>query len=49
MSKAPWEQVDMARGMAEFDPGRDKVVENVVRRADKAMLANKRDRKYVDN
>ena len=49
MGKAPWEQVDMARGMAEFDPERDRVVENVVRRADKAMLANKRDRKYADN
>ena len=33
----PWEQVDVARGMAVYDPKEDENVNDVVRRADKRM------------
>jgi hypothetical protein len=36
-----WEQVDVARGMAVFDPALDESVNDVVRRADKLMYENK--------
>ena len=36
-----WEQVDVARGMAVFDPAEDVSVSDVVRRADKLMYENK--------
>ena len=37
-----WEQIDVARGMAVFDPNDDLSVSDVVRRADKLMYENKR-------
>ena len=36
-----WEKMDIARGMAEFDPNEDTSVSDVVRRADKRMYENK--------
>ena len=36
-----WEQVDVARGMAVYDPQEDESVSDVVRRADKIMYENK--------
>ena len=36
-----WERVDIARGMAVYDPGEDESVDDVVRRADKSMYENK--------
>ena len=36
-----WEQVDISRGMAVFDPSDDVSVSDVVRRADKLMYENK--------
>jgi diguanylate cyclase (GGDEF)-like protein len=36
-----WEQVNVARGMAVYDPKEDESVSDVVRRADKAMYENK--------
>ena len=38
---AHWERVDIARGMAIFDPKEDVSVSDVVRRADKLMYENK--------
>ena len=40
-SKVSWEQVDVARGMAVFDPNEDTSVSDVIRRADKLMYENK--------
>ncbi|MCR4615114.1 MAG: diguanylate cyclase [Clostridiales bacterium] len=40
-SNVSWEQVDVARGMAVFDPDEDTSVSDVVRRADKLMYENK--------
>ena len=37
-----WEQVDIARGLAVYDPREDGSVDDVVRRADKLMYENKR-------
>ena len=36
-----WKQVDVARGMAVYDPNEDRSVSDVVRRADKLMYENK--------
>ena len=36
-----WEQVDVARGIAVYNPDEDESVNNVVRRADKTMYENK--------
>ncbi len=36
-----WQRVDVARGMAVYDPQEDKSVNDVVRRADKIMYENK--------
>ena len=36
-----WEQVDVARGMAVYDPQEDSSINDVVRRADKNMYENK--------
>ncbi len=36
-----WEQVDVARGMAAYDPSEDETVHDTVRRADKLMYENK--------
>ena len=41
-----WERVDVARGMAVYDPQVDESVNDVVRRADKNMYANKWERKH---
>lgn len=41
----PWEQVDVARGMAVYDPKEDESVNDVVRRADKLMYDHKWNRK----
>ena len=38
----PWESVNIARGVACYEPGRDPDVESVLRRADEAMYDNKR-------
>ena len=40
-SSLAWEKVDVARGMAVYDPEEDKSVNDVVRRADKLMYENK--------
>ncbi|MBQ7144700.1 MAG: diguanylate cyclase [Oscillospiraceae bacterium] len=40
-----WEQLDVARGLAVYDPKSDHEVEDVVRRADKLMYENKRKQK----
>lgn len=45
VGKDPWERVDVARGMAVYDPKKDASVEDVVRRADERMYENKRVRK----
>ncbi len=36
-----WEQVDVARGMAAYDPQEDETANDAVRRADKSMYENK--------
>ena len=38
----PWEKVDVARGIAVFQPGTDTGVEQVLRRADEQMYKNKK-------
>lgn len=43
----PWEQVSAALGYALFDPEKDVSVENVFKRADKAMYAQKKKMKAV--
>ncbi len=40
-----WEQVHLAYGIADYDPDIDRKAEDVVRRADRAMYENKRERK----
>ncbi|MBR6442489.1 MAG: diguanylate cyclase [Clostridia bacterium] len=45
VSTNPWEKVDVARGMAEYDPKKDHSVEDVIRRADHLMYENKRKQK----
>ena len=42
VSENPWEKVNIARGMAVYDPDRDQSVEDVVRRADQLMYEHKR-------
>ena len=41
-----WEQVNVARGMAVYDPNEDESVSDVVRRADKIMYQNKWESKH---
>ena len=41
----PWEQVQLSKGFAVFDPSEDSDVTDVMQRADKLMYDNKRDRK----
>ena len=41
-SMTPWSQIDVARGMAVYDPQRDSSVQAVIRRADQLMYENKR-------
>ena len=38
----PWEQVSVAMGISVYEPGADRTVTDVVRRADKVMYTNKR-------
>ena len=40
-----WEQVHVAMGIAEYDPKKDRTVNDVIRRADNSMYENKRIRK----
>lgn len=40
-AEVSWEQVDVARGMAVYDPELDESVNDVVHRADRAMYENK--------
>jgi diguanylate cyclase (GGDEF)-like protein len=40
-SKEPWERYSVATGMAEFNPGRDTCMNDVFKRADELMYANK--------
>ena len=44
----PWEKVDVARGIAVFQPGTDTGVEQVLRRADEQMYKNKKKIKLVE-
>ena len=41
----PWERVDVARGMADFDPAVDHTLSDTLRRADQDMYVNKRTQK----
>ncbi|MCR4646735.1 MAG: diguanylate cyclase [Oscillospiraceae bacterium] len=41
----PWEEVQLSRGLAVFDPAEDHHVTDVMQRADQCMYENKRDRK----
>jgi diguanylate cyclase (GGDEF)-like protein len=43
----PWEKISAAIGFAAFDPATDASVENVFRRADRAMYARKKQMKGV--
>ena len=45
MNKEPWEKIRVARGMAVYDPKKDRDVDEVVRRADRLMYANKEEQK----
>ena len=44
-AKNPWERVDMAVGVAVYDPTEDSSVDDVARRADKLMYRNKYEKK----
>ena len=41
-AQAPWEKIDIAKGIAVFEPGVDEDVEQVLRRADEIMYQAKR-------
>ena len=43
----PWEQVQISKGFAAFDPSDDNTIIDVIRRADRLMYDNKRDRKML--
>ena len=45
VSEDPWAKVDIARGMAVYDPGTDTSVNDVIHRADELMYENKREGK----
>ena len=45
VGKKPWERIRVARGMAVYDPEKDRSVEDVVHRADSLMYENKREQK----
>ena len=45
VAEMPWEKVDIARGLAAYEPGRDASVDDVIKRADERMYENKRERK----
>ena len=42
-----WEQVNVSFGMSEYEPGKDKLVADVIKRADELMYINKRNRKAI--
>ena len=44
-AKNPWEKINIAKGMAEFRPGLDTDLDQVMRRADEQMYENKRQSK----
>lgn len=44
-AKNKWEQINVSMGIAEYDPERDSSVADIVRRADKHMYEDKRNRK----
>lgn len=48
LSANVWERVDVARGLAVYDPKEDDYVSDVLRRADKKMYNNKRSRGKYD-
>jgi PleD family two-component response regulator len=41
-AEEPWEEVRIAKGVAEFDPRKDISVESVLQRADEKMYADKK-------
>ena len=41
----PWKKVDVSRGLADYEPQEDKLIDDVVRHADRAMYENKRSMK----
>lgn len=41
----PWKKVNVSRGLADYDPREDKLIDDVVRHADRAMYENKRSMK----
>ena len=41
----PWEQVWISKGFAVFNPSEDKTAAEIMKRADKLMCENKRERK----
>ena len=41
----PWKKVDVARGLADYEPQEDKLIDDVVRHADRSMYENKRSMK----
>ena len=41
----PWKKVDVSRGLADYEPQEDKLINDVVRHADRAMYENKRSMK----
>ena len=41
----PWKKVTVSRGLADYDPQKDKLIDDVVRHADRAMYENKRSMK----
>ncbi|MER2152232.1 MAG: diguanylate cyclase [Candidatus Limivicinus sp.] len=49
MATEPWESIDVARGMAVYNPDRKETVEDVIRRADELMYQNKRESKEKQN
>ena len=49
MATEPWESIDVARGMAVYNPDKKETVEDVIRRADELMYQNKRESKEKQN
>ena len=41
----PWKKVNISRGLADYEPQEDKLIDDVVRHADRAMYENKRSMK----
>ena len=41
----PWKKVNVSRGLADYEPQEDKLIDDVVRHADRAMYENKRSMK----